>query len=240
VGGNPVVIAVDGAGQRAYAANMGGTGVLSVIDVPSMTKITDVDIPGEAHSLAMSPRGNRVYVTNTSSSVFAVDVGSQTIVSTTATGAGPWGIAFWTTTNDSLMYVTARDGASITEIDMRTGSVLRTMSVTGRPHGIAIAPNGSTLYVADDTGEILFVDRVSGATTRRITAAGAFGIAIAPDGNTLYVTTNPGRILVVDVASAAITKQTETGGQPRQILVLPDGNSALAANTGGWVDLVRR
>lgn len=239
VGGTPVVIAVDGAGERAYAANM-GTGVLSVIDVPSMTKITDVDIPGEAHSLAMSPRGDRVYVTNTSSSVFGVDLASRTIVSTTTTGAGPWGIAFWTTASDSLMYVTARDGASITESDMRTGSVLRTIGVTGRPHGIAIAPNGSTLYVADDTGEILFVDRASGATSRRLAAAGAFGIAIAPDGNTLYVTTNPGQILVVDVASATITKRIETEGQPRQIVVLPDGNSALAANLGGWVDLVRR
>lgn len=239
VGGNPVVVAVDGAGQRAYAANM-GTGLLSVIDVPSMTKSADVDIPGEAHSLAMSPRGDRVYVTNTSNSVFAVDVGSRAIVSTTTTGAGPWGIAFWTTASDSLMYVTAREGASITEVDMRTGSALRTITVTGRPHGIAIAPNGSTLYVADDLGEILFVDRVSGATTRRIRAAGAFGIAIAPDGNTLYVTTNPGDILVVDVASATITKQIATGGQPRQILVLPDGNTALAANLGGWVDLVRR
>ena len=239
VGGNPVVVAVDGAGQRAYAANM-GTGLLNVLDVASMTKIADVDIPGEAHSLAMSPRGDRVYVTNTSNSVFAVDVGSRTIVRTTTTGAGPWGITFWTTASDSLMYVTAREGGSITEVDMRTGGVLRTIGVTGRPHGIAIAPNGSTLYVADDRGEILFVDRVSGATTRRISAAGAFGIAITPDGNTLYVTTNPGDILVVDVASAAITKQVGTGGQPRQILVLPDGNSALAANLGGWIDLVRR
>lgn len=238
VGGTPVVIAVDGAGERAYAANM-STGVLSVIDVPSMTKITDVDIPGDAHSLAMAPRGDRVYVTNTSNSVFAVDVGSRTIVSTTTTGSGPWGIAFWTTASDSLMYVTAREGGSITEADMRTGGVRRTIGVTGRPHGIAIAPDGSTLYVANEA-EILFVDRVSGSTTRRVTASGAFGIAIAPDGNTLYVTTNPGRILVVDVASATITKQIETEGQPRQILVLPDGNSALAANLGGWVDLVRR
>jgi YVTN family beta-propeller protein len=239
VAGTPVVIAVDGSGQRAYAANM-GTGVLNVIDIPSMTKVADVDIPGEAHSLAMSPRGDRVYVTNTSNSVFGVDVATRTIVSTSPTGSGPWGIAFWTTPSDSLMYVTARDGGSITEVNMRTGSAVRTIGVTGRPHGIAISPNGSTLYVADDRGEILFVDRVSGATTRRITAGGAFGMAIAPDGNTLYVTTNPGYILVVDVASATITKQVSTEGEPRQILVMPDGNSALAANLGGWVDLVRR
>lgn len=240
VGGTPVVIAADAAGQFAYAANM-GTGVLSVIDLGSLAKVTDIDIPGEAHSLAMSPRGDRVYVTNTSNSVFAVSVATRAIVRTTNVGAGPWGIAFWTTATDSLMYVTARDGASVSEIDMRTGSVLRTLTVGGRPHGIAIAPDGSTLYVADDSGgEILFVNRVTGAITRRVTASGAFGVAIAPDGNTLYVTTNPGYILVVDVASATISKQEPTMGQPRQIIVTPDGNTALAANMGGWVDMVTR
>ena len=240
VGGNPVVVAVDAAGQFAYVSNS-ARGTLQVIDVPSMTLVVEVDVPGEAHALALSPRGDHVYVTNTEYSVFAVDVATRTIVRTIPTGAGPWGIAFWTTGTDSLMYVTARNGASITEVDTRTGSVLRTIAVSGRPHGIAISPDGRTLYVADDSGgEILFVDRASGATTRRVTAGGAFGIAIAPDGNTLYVTTNPGHILVVDVASATITKHIESGGQPRQILVLPDGNSALAANMGGWVDLVRR
>jgi YVTN family beta-propeller protein len=239
VGGTPVVIAVDPAGQRAYAANMDGT--LAVIDVPSMALLAEVDIPGEAHSLAMSPRGDRVYVTNTAQSVFEVDVATRTIVRTITTGSGPWGIAFRTTAADSLMYVTARNGGSITEVNMRTGGVLRTIGVTGRPHGIAISPNGSTLYVADDSnGEVLYVDRVSGTTTRRVTAPGAFGIAIAPDGNTLYVTTNSGYILVVDVASATVTKQVSTEGQPRQILSLPDGNSALAANMSGWIDLVRR
>jgi YVTN family beta-propeller protein len=240
VGGLPVVVAVDPAGQLAYAANM-GTGVLSVIDVASMTKVVDVDIPGEAHSLAMSPRGDRVYVTNTANSVFAVDVATRTIVQTTGVGSGPWGIAFWTTATDSLMYVTARDGGSISEIDMRTGNLLRTLSVGGRPHGIAIAPNGSTLYVADDSnGRVLFVNRATGAITHGVPATGAFGIAIAPDGSTLYVTTNPGYILVIDVPSATVSKQESTEGQPRQILVLPDGNTALAANLGGWVDMVTR
>jgi YVTN family beta-propeller protein len=240
VGGIPVVTAVDHAGQFAYAANM-GTGAVSVIDVASMNKVADIDVSGEAHSLAMAPRGDRVYVTNTSNSVFAVNVTTRAIVSTTTVPSGPWGIAFWTTATDSLMYVTSRDGGAISEIDMRTGSVTRTLPVTGRPHGIAIAPDGSTLYVCDDSGgEVQFVNRATGAIAQRISVPTAFGIAISPDGNTLYVTTNTGYIVVIDVPSATISKQVSTGGQPRQILVTSDGNTSYAANLGGWIDAVTR
>lgn len=241
--GTPVVIAADAAGTFAYVANMHSTGFLSVIDIASMTKVVDVPIPGEAHSLALSPRGDRVYVTNTNDAVFAVDVATRAVVDTTrvAFGSGPWGLSFWTTATDSLMYVTARNGGSISEVDMRTGSVLRTLSVGGRPHGLTIAPSGSTLYVADDQmGQVLFVNRVTGAVGARIPAEGAFGMGIAPDGNTLYVTTNTGYILVIDVASATVARRFWSNGTPRQIVVSPDGNSAMAANMGGWIDQVTR
>jgi YVTN family beta-propeller protein len=239
VEGWPVVIATDAAGRFAYATNMRGS--LLVIDVASASQVASVPIPGEAHSLAVSPRGNRVYVTNTDNSVFAVDVATRRIVGTASVGAGPWGITFWTSEADSLMYVTARNGGSISEVDMRTDTVRRTFPIGGRPHGIAISHNGSTLFVADDSrGEIVFVDRISGAATRRIPEAGAFDIALAPDGRTLYVTTNAGYFVVVDVSSATITKRYEVGGQPRQVVVMPDGGTAMAANMGGWIDVVTR
>lgn len=239
VEGWPVVIATDAAGRFAYATNMRGS--LLVIDVASASQVASVPIPGEAHSLAVSPRGDRVYVTNTDNSVFAVDVATRRIVGTASVGAGPWGITFWTSEADSLMYVTARNGGSISEVDMRSDTVRRTFPIGGRPHGIAISPDGSTLFVADDSrGEIVFVDRISGAATRRIPEAGAFAIAVAPDGKTLYVTTNAGYFVVVDVPSATITKRYEVGGQPRQVVVMPDGGTAMAANMGGWIDVVTR
>jgi len=241
IGELPVVIAADKAGQFAYSTHMSGPSSVSVIDVASLTEVANIPIPGEAHSLAISPRGDRVYVTNTTNSVFAVDVASRAIVGTSTVGSGPWGIAFWTTATDSLMYVTARNGRSISEIDMRTGNVVRTIAVTGRPHGIAISPSGSTLYVADDSnGEILFVNRGTGATSTRLSAPGAWGMAMTPDGNTLFVTTNYGYIVVVDVPSATITKRYWAGSQPREILVMPDGRTAMSANIGGWIDVVTR
>jgi YVTN family beta-propeller protein len=239
VQGTPVVLATDAAGQYAYVANMSGR--VDIVEISSATRVATVAIPGEAHSLAMSPRGDRVYVTNTDNSVFAVDVVTRTIVGTTVVGSGPWGIAFWTSGSDSLMYVSARNGGAIFEIDMRTGNVLRTLAVSGRPHGVAMTPNGTTLFVADDSnGEILVINRATGSTAQRLSASGAFGMAVSPDGNTVYVTTNDGYIVVVDVPSTTITKRYWAGGEPRQIVVSPDGNTAMAANLGGWIDVVTR
>lgn len=241
IGGTPVIIAADSAGQYAYATSMSSPGTLSVIAIASMAEVAEVPIPGEAHFLALSPRGDRVYVTNTTDRVFAVDIATRTIVGTTTVGPGPWGFAFWTTATDSLVYVSARNGNSIWEVDMRTAGVVRTLPVPGRPHGLAMAPDGSTLYVAEDTnGEILFVNRATGAIATRLPARGSFGIAISPDGKALFVTTNDGYVLVVDVPSATIAKRYWTGGVPRQILVMPDGNTAMAANLNGWIDVVTR
>ena len=243
IGELPVVIAADEAGQFAYTAHMAGPSSVSVIDIASMNEVANILIPGEAHALALSPRGDRLYVTNTSNSVFTVDVATRTIIRTTSVGSGPWGIAFWTTATDSLMYVTARNGTSVSEIDMRTGNVVRTMALPAgaRPHGIAIAPNGSTLYISDDSnGEVLFVNRATGAITTRLPTPGAWGMAVTPDGSTLFVTTNHGYFIVVDVPSATITKRYWADSQPREILVMPDGRTAMSANLGGWIDVVTK
>ena len=70
--------------------------------------------------------------------------------------------------------------------------------------------------------------------------AGGGSIESSPSSNTLYVTTNTGYIVVIDVPSATISKHVSTGGQARQILVTPDGNTSYAANMGGWIDAVTR
>lgn len=84
------------------------------------------------------------------------------------------------------------------------------------------------------------MNRGTGTVTTRLSAQGAWGVALSPDGNTLFVTTNYGYIVVVDVPSATITKRYWADSQPREIFVMPDNRTAMAANMGGWIDVVTR
>jgi DNA-binding beta-propeller fold protein YncE len=235
-GGTPVVVAVDAAGAFAYVSNMDGW--LDIIDLGTNTEARQVAVPG-AHALALSPGGDRVYVASFNGWVVPVSTTTRQVLDSVAVPNGPWGIAFRTTATDSLMYVTARDGGSITEVDTKTMTVLRTFTVGGRPHGLTISPDGQTLYVADNSGgRVLSVSTSAGTTSNSVSLPGAFGIAISPDGSTLFATTDDGHVAVITASSLAITRNYSTGYQARQIIVSSDGQTAWAADEGGWVDII--
>jgi len=237
-GGTPVAVAVDAAGALAYVSNMDGW--LDILDLGTNALVGQVAV-AHAHSLALSPAGDRVYVTRTDGFVIPISTATRTTLGSISVPNGPWGIAFRTSGTDSLMYVTARDGGSITEIDTKTMTVLRSFNLGGRPHGLVISPDGSTLYAADNfTGSVKAVSTATGEVTTSVALPGAFGIAISPDGSTLYVTTDNATAAVVATSTLTITKLYETGASGRQVVATPDGSTAYAANEGGWVDILRR
>jgi YVTN family beta-propeller protein len=238
IGGTPTVVAVDAAGNFAYVADM--SGLLNIVDLRTNALVQSVPVQG-AHALALAPRGDRVYVASYLGWVYTVSVATRTVTDSVALPNGPWGIAFRAVGTDSLMYVTARDGGTITEIDMKTGSVQRVFTIGGRPHGLAITPDNLTLLAADNAaGLVKVVDIATGALVTSIPLPGAFGIAISADGRTAYATTDDGYMAVIDVASHTVTRRADTGYQARQVVVDPAGDKAWAANMGGWIDLIRR
>lgn len=238
VGGTLATVDADPAGSFAYVSDMNG--FVHVIDLGSNAVVAHVQVPG-AHALKLSPAGDRVYVASYNGLVYALSTTTRELVASAPVPNGPWGIAFHTTATDSLMYVTARDGGTITEIDMKTMLPLRTFNVGGRPHGLAISPDGRTLYTADvGQGQVKKVDVASGTVTAAATLDGAFGITISPDGTTLYATTNSTYEAVINASSLAITKLYESGGDGRELVTAPDGSRAYAANEGGWVDIIKR
>lgn len=238
VGGTPVVVAVDAAGAYAYVSNMFGS--LDIIDLAANTFAARVPI-NNAHALALSPSGNRVFVTTTTGFVYAVSTTTRAVVDSVAIPNGPWGIAFRTTATDTLMYVSSRDGGIVTEVDAHSMTVRHTFSVNGRPHGLAISPDGATLYAADNSlGRVIAISTSTGAITGSVALPGAFGIAISADGSTLFVTTDGAREAVITASTLAITRLYDSTGNGRQVVAAPDGSIGWAANQGGWVDIIRR
>src|SRR2546421_11778952 len=74
-------------------------------------------------------------------------------------------------TKASLLYASVTDG-TVKEINVKRDSVLRTLAVDSESQGMAIAPDGSELYVADQAGGRLQIVSVTTAAVTSIALAG--------------------------------------------------------------------
>jgi YVTN family beta-propeller protein len=139
----------------------------------------------------------------------------------------------------AILYATSTSG-SVFEIDLGSGGV-RTVSPGGTLQDIAIAPDRSEMFIANEAGPL---DIRNGATGMRITTVpavtGAFGLKLSPDGTQLYATlSSTGEIKIIDVASRTVQLTLPVGGQPRRIAFDRFGTTALIPNENGFVSIIR-
>ena len=240
--GTPVNVIVNPAGSHAWIANMGSiVQGLQIVDLATQS-VEGVAIPNGGHALAWSPDRSRVFVTSSTSNVWVVDAASRTIVDTVLVTGGPWGLAFRTSGADTIVYISRRDAGSVVEANARTGAVLRTFDVGGRPHGIAISADGSTLWVANESlGEVQRVATASGEITSTYSLVQANDVALSPDGATLFASSHGGIAAVLDVATfAPLRFYNLGGGSGRRLAPRPDNASALlTVSTGKVVSITR-
>jgi PQQ-dependent catabolism-associated beta-propeller protein len=111
-------------------------------------------------------------------------------------------------------------------IDGRTLQQTQEIAVGRRPRGLALSPDGATLYVAvSNDNRIAMVD----VKSRRVRGYVVSGpdperFALSPDGRMLYVSNErDAKVSAVDLASDRIVRQTEVGSEPEGIAVSPDG-----------------
>jgi len=77
----------------------------------------------------------------------------------------------------------------VSVIDTATGSVIDTIAVAGKPAGVAVAPDGSKIYVSTPEAKgFAVVDTKKREVIAKVTINdGALGIAVGPDGKRIYV-----------------------------------------------------
>ena len=141
-----------------------------------------------------------------------------------------------------LVYVSDEESDVVHIVDGRSGHLEGQLKTGERPRGLALSPDGLTLYVAaSDANEI----EAWNLRTRRLVRTYAAGsdperFARAPDGKSLFVANeNAALFSRLDLASGTIIWEAEVGPEPEGIAVSPDGRLVVGtAETSSTVHFI--
>lgn len=232
----PTGIAFSPDGLTAYVANEFGD--VSVLDVATQTKTASIPVPNPL-AVHVSPDGTQLFVATGGTSVYIVDIASQQIIKTVQVGYAPNGFAV--DPAGRILYVSSFLGGSVTEIDMFTGTALRTFFVGGVPQELATNRKGTHLYVANEAGYLNDIDLVTGQLGQPIALqGGGFGLGVTPDDGEAYVTLpNAGLVQVFSLQTKTISATLNVGGNPRRVAFSQQGHVGAITNLAGYIDFVR-
>lgn len=140
-----------------------------------------------------------------------------------------------------FVYIADTNSFAVSVIDVATNTATSIPITTTLPlDGIAISPDGTTVYVPCYDGTTGSLQRIDTATNTLLspitgfpTTVQPFDIAITPDGKFAYVSSqapSPGTVYVVDLTTNAITPVTGGGvfQSPSQIVIASDPSGLTA------------
>jgi DNA-binding beta-propeller fold protein YncE len=138
-------------------------------------------------------------------------------------------------------YVSMATGALVViDISSPTPSVLDT-TVTAPLVAIDIAPDGAWVYITTTTGDLLRVDPDTHQVVQSLPLGltPGVGLDVSDDGTRAVVTgmsSGNGRVQRVDLTNWTLDGgDIAVGGDPRNVVITPDGATALVADHGGRI-----
>ncbi|NDJ87409.1 MAG: beta-propeller fold lactonase family protein, partial [Chloroflexi bacterium] len=241
-GGSDMAVDVAISGQTAFG--LSGSGVLSLIDLPTATVTQTVNLGREVMAMAAAPDGSAIYVSLSRRGILVLDPATGQIVRTIDTsdkGGGSGDLII--SPDGARIYASAPNEDMIIAVDLTTYQVISTYEAL-LPEGLALNGDGSRLFVGTFgvTGEARYnlwvLDTQSGALVQGINfthpapygrlVSDIAGIATAPDGSTLYLATVDGDGVVVfntDTldAEGIILINPLAEALPTRAVISPDG-----------------
>ena len=125
-------------------------------------------------------------------------------------------------------------GDNVHVIDPATNKVVGVIEDIEVPHGVTIAPDGSRIYITDESLSTLdVVDAKTLKVTKRIPLSGRpNNVDVSKDGSHVYVgiVQAPGAVDVIDTASLTNVKSIPVKGGIHNVYVTPDGKYAVAGS----------
>ena len=109
------------------------------------------------------------------------------------------------------------DSNTTSVIDTTTNTVTVTVPVGNAPCCVAVIPNGTKVYVANELSDtVSVIDTANDTVTATVPVGNApFGVAVTPDGTKVYVTNvADNTISVIDTANDTVTATVPVGNIP--------------------------
>lgn len=132
------------------------------------------------------------------------------------------------------LFVANSDADQLAVIDLARGECSRTISMPSRPTGLALSPDGATLYVtcAAPRSRVQFVDVASGQVRGSVQVGHtAVSPAISSDGKRLYMGNRfDNDISVIDTAQQREIARLHVSREPAGLALAPDDRTLFVAN----------
>lgn len=234
----PTDVAFNRAGTRAFVTNQHSQQV-GIVDVASGRQVDSLMFGGDPARVLVSADDRSLFVTINTGELFRIDLATRAVTVRLRFPDLANGLALGR--RGDLLYASTIEG-TVAEITTATNTARRTFRIGGKLQGLAVSPDGTEMFIADETGGRLIVwslARERALDTVPLEGA-PFDVRITPDGTLVYVSVRTaGQVMVFDRASRKHVATILTGGDPRRIAFDPAGGLAVVANQAGWVDFVR-
>jgi DNA-binding beta-propeller fold protein YncE len=240
-GGSPLSVAFSWDGAFAYVPWL-APGALTIVDVQLNQVAGSVrDLPAELYGVLLTRNDSTIYVTANNDLMYVIDAATRAVTTTVDLK----GVSNYLVQHPSLphLFASSFNAAKVVEVDEVTYEVLRTLPVGGKPQGLAISPDGTEMYVADELGRLVVWDLQSNALKQEVSVPpGAFGLTLTPDADQIYVTIAGGAngaVQIYDRNSRALIGTINTGGSPRRVAFDITGNLAIVTNDASQVHFIK-
>src|SRR5438128_216192 len=167
VHGDPFVVLVSANGTRVYATS-GNTDSVFVIDPASKAVIAAIAVPAAPNGLALHPTNPLLYVSASfGAAVVEVNTATNTVRRTfSLPGSAPQGLVI---SPDGTQLYVADEAGRLLALNVASGAVAWSTVLPAGGFGVALAPDGASLYVTlPAAGKVVVVSRQGGAILRTL------------------------------------------------------------------------
>ena len=206
-------------GLSVYVANT-NSNTVSVINTATNNVVATVSVGNGPVSVAITPDGGTVYVTNLDGTVSVISTATNAVVTTLALGSGAPAVGVAVSPDGTKAFVGNTTANTVSVINTTTNTIVATVPAGTDPSGVVFSPSGALAYVVNDQA-VSVVDTNTNAVTTTIPvpagngATNGPGVAITPNGAFVYVSGGEGNASVVNTVSNTVTGTVSTDGNMR-------------------------